>query len=218
MNGPQRTAPELHKSSSDAAADEARRDGAPLALHERAFDNLRYIRETMERATSFTAVSGAGYVLAGFTAVLAARLATSMPTRQGWLMVWMGELLLAGALSVGMSARKARAMGVPLRAHTLRKLVLAFAPPMAVGTLLTAAIWLGGGYDLLPGIWLSLYGAGVMTGGAYSVRAIPVMGAALILLGGVALLGPFPGDLLLALGFGGLHILFGLLVWRRYGG
>ncbi|HSH45779.1 MAG TPA: hypothetical protein VK966_07980, partial [Longimicrobiales bacterium] len=194
------------------------REKGAVALHERAIDNIRYIRETMERATSFTAISGSGYVLAGLTAVVAAQLAGSMETREAWLAVWVGELLLAGALSVGMTARKARAMGIPLRSHTLRKLVLAFAPPMAVGTLLTAAIWMGGGYDLLPGIWLSLYGASVMTGGAYSVRAIPVMGAALILLGGLALLGPFPGDVLLAIGFGGLHILFGLLVWRRYGG
>ena len=190
----------------------------PLKLHERAAENLRYIRETMERATSFTAISGAGYVLAGLTAFAAAFVATAQPTQERWLLVWVAELLLAGALSVGMTVRKARSMGVPLRSHTGRKLILAFAPPMAVGALLTLAIWQGGGYDLLPGIWLSLYGTGVMTGGVYSVRAIPLMGAAFIALGGVALLGPVPGDLVLGLGLGGLHVLVGGLVWRRYGG
>ena len=189
-----------------------------LALHQRAAENLRFIRETMERATAFTAISGLGYVLVGLTAFAATFLASVQETQQGWLMVWVVELLLAGALSVGMTVRKARRMDVPLRSHTLRKLILAFAPPMAVGGMLTAAIWLGGGYDLLPGIWLSLYGTGVMTGGAYSVRAIPLMGAAFIALGGVALLGPVPGDLVLGLGLGGLHVLFGILVWRRYGG
>lgn len=190
----------------------------PVSLHERAADNLRYIRETMERATSFTAISGSGYVLVGVTAVVAAIVAAAQPTRELWFLVWVAELLLAGVLSVGMTARKARAMGVPLRSHTGRKLILAFAPPMTVGAVLTAAIWLGGGYDLLPGIWLSLYGAGVMTGGAYSVRAIPLMGAAFIVLGAIGLLGPISGDLLLGAGLGGLHIVFGLLVWRRYGG
>ena len=193
-------------------------DQPGLTLHERAAENLRYIRETMERATSFTAISGAGYVLAGVTAVVAALIASAQPTQERWLVVWLVELLLAGVLSVGMSVRKTRAMGVPLRSHTLRKLILAFSPPMAVGAVLTLAIWLGGGYDLLPGIWLSLYGTGVMTGGAYSVRPIPVMGAAFIALGAVALLGPVPGDLVLGLGMGGLHVLFGILVWRRYGG
>ena len=193
-------------------------DRPDLALHERAAENLRFIRETMERATSFTAISGSGYVLVGITAIAAALLASVQPAQERWLAVWVAELLLAGALSVGMTARKARRMGVPLRSQTGRKLVLAFAPPMVVGGVLTLAIWLGGGYGLLPGIWLSLYGAGVMTGGAYSVRAIPLMGAAFIALGAAALLAPWLGDLLLGLGLGGLHIVFGAIVWRRYGG
>ena len=190
----------------------------PITLHERAAENLRYIRETMERATSFTAISGSGYVLVGLTALAATWVAAAQPTQERWLVVWVVELVLAGLLSVGMTARKARALGMPLRSHTGRKLILAFLPPMAVGAMLTVAIWMGGGYDLLPGIWLSLYGAGVMTGGAYSVRAIPLMGAGFIVLGALALVGPIPSDVVLGLGFGGLHVLFGLVVWRRYGG
>lgn len=189
-----------------------------IDLHRRAAENLRYIRETMERATAFTAISGSGYVVVGLTAIAATLLAATQETQAAWLAVWVTELLLAGVLSVGMTVRKARAMGVPLRSHTGRKLILAFSPPMAVGAVLTVAIGLGGGHDLLPGIWLSLYGAGVMTGGAYSVRAIPLMGAAFILLGSIALLVPAAGDLLLGIGLGGLHIGFGALVWRRYGG
>ena len=189
-----------------------------VALHERAIDNLRYIRETMERATSFTAISGLGYVLVGLTGAGAAAIAAVQPTPGRWLAVWLVELVLAGLLSVGMTARKARLLGVPLRSHTGRKLLLAFSPPMAVGALLTAAAILSNDLELVPGIWLALYGAGVMTGGAYSVRAIPAMGAAFIALGGVALLLPSTGNLLLGLGMGGLHALFGLVIWRRYGG
>lgn len=191
---------------------------APIALHERAIDNLRFIRETMERATSFTAVSGLGYVLVGGTATGAAALAAAQPTPTRWLAVWLVELVVAGLISVGMTVRKARALGLPVRSQTGRKLALAFSPPMVVGALLTAAAFLSADFDLIPGIWLALYGAGVMTGGAYSVRAIPAMGAAFIAVGAVALVAPAAGDLLLGVGLGGLHVAFGLVIWRAYGG
>lgn len=189
-----------------------------VALHERAADDLRYIRKTMERATSFTAISGVGYVLIGLTALAASWLASAQSTPAAWLAVWMVELALAGVIEVGMSARKAHAQDERMRSHAGRKLLLAFAPPMVVGGLLTASAYLAGDHALIPGIWLALYGTGVMTGGAYSVRVIPLMGAAFIALSAVALLTPAVGDLLLALGLGGLHIVFGGIIWRRYGG
>lgn len=172
----------------------------------------------MERATSFTAISGLGYVLVGVSAAGASVLAAAQPTPLRWLAVWLLELVLAGLLAVGTTARKARRMDVPLRSHTGRKLVLAFSPPMVAGALLTAAAFRSGDLTLVPGLWLTLYGAGVMTGGAYSVRAVPAMGAAFIALGAIALLVPSAGDLLLGLGMGGLHALFGIVIWRRYGG
>ena len=194
------------------------RDDRPVALHERAADNLRYIRETMEQATSFTAISGLGYILVGVTATGAAWLASLQPSPGAWLAVWMVELGLAAVIAVGTTAWKARSQDVAMRSHAARKLILAFTPPMVVGGLLTVAAFASGERSLVPGIWLGLYGAGVMTGGAYSVRVIPIMGAALIGLATVALLAPVPGDLLLALGLGGLHVIFGLVIWRRYGG
>lgn len=190
----------------------------PLALHERAADNLRFIRQTMERATSFTAISGLGYILIGLTAVGAALVAALQGTPEAWLAVWVAELLLASVIGVGLTARKARAQGERMRSYAGRKLVLAFSPPMAVGGLLTVAAFAADAHALIPGVWLALYGAGVMTGGAYSVRVVPLMGASFIAMGALALLTPIPGDLALALGMGGLHVLFGLVIWRRYGG
>lgn len=197
---------------------DARPPVPPLALHERAADNLAYIRETMERAAFFTAVSGQGYVLLGATAIGAAWLAAGQETPAAWLGVWLAELCLAGVIAVVMTVRKARAQGVPVRSHAGRKLVLAFTPPMAVGGLLTVAAYTAGHHGLIPGIWLGLYGAGVMTAGAYSVRVVPLMGGAFIALSAVGLLTPVPGDVLLALGLGGLHVLFGLIIWRYHGG
>lgn len=190
----------------------------PLALHERAAENLRYIRDTMERATSFTAISGMGFVLIGLTAMATAWVASVQPSPEAWAGVWSVELALASVIGVGMAARKARAQGERMRSHAGRKLLLAFAPPMAAGGLLTLAALLSGAEFLVPGIWLGLYGAGVMTAGAYSVRVVPLMGAAFMGLAAVALLTPVPGDAALALGMGGLHIVFGLVIWRWHGG
>lgn len=190
----------------------------PVALHERAADNLRFIRETMERATSFTGISGRGFVAAGVTAVAAAWLASQQTSPEAWLLVWLAELAIAAAVTVRLTAGKAKSQGDSLWSLAGRKLIFAFSPPMAVGAILTASLYLNGRLDLLPGVWLGLYGAGVMTGGAYSVRVIPFMGAAFIALSGVTLLTALPGDLALGLGFGGLHVLYGLVIWRRHGG
>jgi hypothetical protein len=157
-------------------------------------------------------------MLIGVTAAAAAWLASIQPSPARWLLVWVVELALAGVIAVGMSARKAHALGVPMRSYAGRKLILAFTPPMVAGGLLTAAMVVQGDLGLVPGIWLALYGTGVMAAGTYSVRVVPMMGAAFIVLSAVALLAPINGDLLLGLGLGGLHLLFGLIIWRGYGG
>jgi hypothetical protein len=89
---------------------------------------------------------------------------------------------------------------------------------MLAGALLTAALYAGGMWSFLPGTWLLLYGAGVVSGGASSVRVVPMMGALFMACGAVALFAPAWGALLLALGFGGLHIVFGIVIAVRYGG
>jgi hypothetical protein len=187
-------------------------------LHSHALDNLQFIRDTMERATAFTAISGWGLVAVGLTALGAAWLATGQP-RPVWLAIWLGEGLLAFLIAGMATVRKARRSKAPLFAMPGKRFALSFSPPMLVGALLTAVLSAGGVYGLLPGTWLLLYGTGIVTGGAFSIRVVPVMGMCFMLVGAGALLVPVPWEpWVMAAGFGALHVVFGVVIARRYGG
>jgi len=191
----------------------------PPALHDRAMDNLRYIRETMERASAFTAVPGWGQVAIGFTALVTSYLAALQPTARGWLSVWIAEAIISILIAGWLMDRKARALGVPLLSGPGRKVAFSLSPPMIVGALLTVALFRGGLVSAIPAVWLLLYGTGVVTGGMFSVSVVPVMGICFMLLGAAALFLPAAsGNWLMAAGFGGLHIIFGSIIARKYGG
>jgi hypothetical protein len=190
----------------------------PVELHEHAMDNLRYIRRTIERAGSFTAVPGVGGVLMGCAALAAAGLAGRERSGVRWLSVWIGAAvvaLLAGILASALKSRRAR---MPLLSGPGRKFVAGFAPAMLAGALLTAVLFRAGMPAFLPGIWLLLYGAAIVSGGAASVRVVPLMGACFMAAGAAALLVPGWSGVLLAAGFGGLHVVFGIVIAVKYGG
>ena len=191
----------------------------PPALHDRAMDNLRYIRETMERASAFTAVPGWGQVAIGATALAATYLAAQQPNAKAWLLTWLTEAIIALLISGWSMDRKARATGTPLLSGPGRKVAFSLSPPMAVGALLTVVLFRAGMTNAIPGMWLLLYGTGVVTGGMFSVSVVPVMGICFMVLGAVGLFAPAVwGNWLLAAGFGGLHVVFGIIIARKYGG
>jgi hypothetical protein len=199
---------------------------APRPLRDRALDNLQFIRSTMERAGSFTAVPGWGMVVLGATALAASWFAGSLPvapvygaSQSRWLWIWMFEALLGAGIGVAALLYKALRVGDTIVNGPGRRFGLSVLPPFLVGALLTLVLWQAQQLQLLPAVWLLCYGAGVVTGGAFSMRIVPVIGICFMILGTAALFAPVGwAAWLLASGFGGLHILFGLIIARRYGG
>lgn len=189
------------------------------ALHTHAIEDLRFIRETMERSASFTAVPGLGGILMGVTAVVAAWVASHQSTAEAWLSTWLVEAVFALLIGGWAIRKKARAANMPILSAAGRKFALTLSPPLIAGGLLTVALYQAGLVSILPGMWLLLYGAGVVAGGAFSVKIIPVMGLCFMVLGTLTLLCPPAwGNLFMGAGFGGLQILFGMIIARRYGG
>jgi hypothetical protein len=188
-------------------------------MQARAMDNLRFIRETMEAAATFTAVSGWGTVLIGATALVATALAASTGSVARWVFIWLCEAALSVGISMYTMMLKARRARLPLWSEPARKIVFSFVPPMAVGAMLTLVCYENHLVHLLPGIWLLLYGVGVVAAGTFSVRIVPVMGIAFMCAGTAALFGPTAWTTVyMGAGFGGLHLLFGALIARRHGG
>ncbi|HWC75086.1 MAG TPA: hypothetical protein VG454_14215 [Gemmatimonadales bacterium] len=199
---------------------------APRPLRDRALDNLQFIRSAMERAGSFTAVPGWGMVILGVTAVGAAIYAGALPdptsngsSQNHWLVTWLVEALLAVAIGVVAMLHKARKAGDTLTNGPGRRFGLSVLPPFVIGALLTSVMYDAHQLAFLPGVWLLCYGAGIVTGGAFSMRVVPVVGLCFMALGAAALFAPAAASAwLLGAGFGGLHIVFGLIIARRYGG
>jgi hypothetical protein len=182
-------------------------------------EDLRFIRQTMENAASFTAVPGWGGVAMGVTALAAAALSPLPTNPRAWVITWVVAALSAIALGALAIYWKARRAGTPVLTLPGRKFVLSLFPPVLAGAMLSFALYGAGLTRLLPSVWLLLYGVGVISAGTFSVRVVPMMGLCFMLAGVAAIFCPAAwGNAVMAVGFGGLHILFGTIIARRYGG
>lgn len=181
-------------------------------------DNLKFIRETMERSTAFTGISGWGQVGIGLTALTASYIATRQPSFRNWMAVWLAEAVVALLIAGWSIDRKSRAANLPLLSGPGRKVAFSLTPPIVAGGLISIVLYRSGLTSAIPGVWLLLYGTGVVTGGMFSVSVVPVMGLCFMALGAIALLVPELSNWLMAAGFGVMHIVFGVIIARRYGG
>ena len=192
----------------------------PVRLGDKAIDNLRFIRETMERSVHFTAVPGYGGILMGVTAIGAAYIASVQTDFRAWQSTWLIEAGLAFVIGLFAMWQKSKIAKTSLMSAPAKKFALGFAPPLICGAILTFALFrLGTDKDMVIGVWLLLYGTAVVCGGMFSVRIVSVMGWIFMVLGVAAFFVPAMfSDGLMAAGFGVLHIVFGLIIARRYGG
>jgi len=190
-----------------------------VSIHQRAVENLKYIRETMERAGSFTAVPGWGGVLMGISALLTSLISSQLPSKNLWFLTWLGEAFLALAIGGWAMVEKAKAAQAPILYGPGRKFAVSLCPAMIAGAVLTLVLYRYSLFAMMPGVWLLLYGVAVVTGGAFSVKVVPIMGVSFMAIGTVALFGPAVwANWYMGAGFGLLHIAFGILIARRYGG
>ncbi|HZT77843.1 MAG TPA: hypothetical protein VFA27_14410 [Vicinamibacterales bacterium] len=189
-------------------------------LDVRAAENLRYIRDTMSRAGEFTALPGRGGMAMGATAIAAAFVSGPPGASPRWLLVWLIEAALAAAIGLTTLTRKAARAGTPLSfAAPAYRFALGYLPPLVAGLALTAVFAASGLVARLPGCWLLLYGTALASGGASTARIVPIMGVCFMALSVAAFVAPAAwGQWWLAAGFGGLHIGFGWVIARRYGG
>ncbi len=202
-----------------AAAQPVRNSPSVVGIHDKAQENLRFIREAMEGASSFTAVSGWGLVAIGLLGCLGFVVSRPFEGTATWVFLWLWIAALAvmtGAVSIVLKARRRK---TNLFSAAARKFLLNLAPPLVAALLLTMVLLRIGEIPILSGLWLLLYGAGVLTGGSASVRSVPVMGLCFFVMGAAALIVPTAVTPWLVLaGFGGLHIGFGLYIARRHHG
>jgi hypothetical protein len=202
-----------------ALPDDGKVGDAPDAIADHAAENLQFIRHAMERSATFTGVPGLGGVAMGTIALMTAGGAAAQPTAERWLGVWL--LGAAAAFTIGLVTmrHKARRAGMALTVASARGFALGLAAPLIAGAALTFGLWLHDAWPLMPSVWLLLYGTGVLTGGAYSVAPVRVMGLSFMALGMAALVTPPSwGNVWLALGFGVLQVGFGLYIARKHGG
>ena len=188
-------------------------------LQGHAIDNLQFIRDTMSRASRFTAVPGWGGVAIGVTALVTSTLTVRMNGTTAWTYWWMAEAGVAVAIGVATIVLKAKRLQLSLLDAPAKRFALAYVPPLVAGAVLTLVFLENGLMSRLPGCWLLLYGVGITAGGTLSVRVVPLLGVLFMALGAAAFAAPASyGDAFMAAGFGGLHIIFGLIIARNYGG
>jgi hypothetical protein len=191
----------------------------PVPMHEHAMTNLRYIRETMERASAFTSIPGWGGVAIGLTAAGAAVLAQRVVYRREWLYIWLVEAVLAAVIAAATMVRKARLANVSFTGAPARRFFMSYFAPIIAAAALTLMLGRLGFRGAMPATWLLLYGVSFISSGAFSIRVVPVMGVCFMVLGIAAVFAPLAiANVLLGAGFGALHVIFGLIIARSYGG
>ena len=186
----------------------------PVHIDTHAAASLRYIRASMESATSF-AVPGSAGIAMGSVGLLTAALSSAPSMHPYWLLIWLTAALVAAALGGSLLVRPSSLRGLTLAGSPIHRFALCLLPSLFAGAILTAVHWYYGNMPAIPGTWLLLYGCALVASSVSTTRTIGVMGGLFIGLSLLAFVLPENLQILvLGIGFGGLHILFGILIGR----
>jgi hypothetical protein len=188
----------------------------PISIESRALGTLAYIRRSIDSSASL-AVPGMAGVVMGFIGLLAAILASTPRWAAHWALIWMlagGTAFLVGGT---LMAREAAQSGHARYLGPVRKFLLCLCPALFAGAVLTGVLWHARMENLLPGTWLLLYGCAVLSASTVTfpstMRLLCILGALFVALGSAAFAMPAGmHTAILGLGFGALHIIFGLLI------
>ena len=191
----------------------------PTPIDSGAVENLRYIRSTIEAAHTFTTVPGKGCIAMGVTALVAVGIESLPQLGEFWLTIWVAAAAVACGSALWFMEQKARAQGLSLRRAVAKRFFMTLAPSFIAGAILTAALSSRVDRELITGMWLLLYGTGLATCGLFSIPAVCTAGLAFMALGTATLwLPPGSAHIVLALGFGGIHLALGTTIVRHHGG
>jgi hypothetical protein len=186
-----------------------------VMLGEHAAATLRYIRASMEGAGT-VAVSGFAGVTMGVVGLLAAVVGSTTVMRPHWLAVWLIAAFLASLAGGVLMARQASRQGFTLLGAPVRKFILGLAPGLSAGAAMTFVQWQANDLHAIPGTWLLLYGCALISTSASTTKIVGLLGGLFALLGLIAFWLPEPLQIVtLGAGFGGLHLVFGIVIRNR---
>jgi hypothetical protein len=190
----------------------------PIPIEDRALGTLAYIRRSIETSGSL-AVPGMAGVVMGCIGLLAAATASTPRWAPSWPAIWTFAGAIAFLVGGALMARETAQSGHARYLGPVRKFLLCLCPALFAGAVLTAVLWRAAMFSLLPGTWLLLYGCAVLSASTVTIpstmRLISIMGALFVGLGSLAFVLPAQTHTwILGIGFGALHILFGMLIGR----
>lgn len=190
----------------------------PIPIESRALGHLAYIRRSIDSSGSMAVPGMAGIVMGsiGIVATIVASVPRGVPH---WLEIWLIAAVVALVVGGATMARQAAESGHARYLGPVRKFLLCLCPALFAGAVLTFVLWRMNATQLIPGVWLLLYGCAVLSASTVTVartmRLISIMGVLFMLLGLLAFVSPPQvHTAILGLGFGALHSIFGVLIGR----
>lgn len=190
--------------------------------------DIAEIRSMMERSSKFLSLSGWAGIMAGLYALAGAYIAHNLlefnpdelfyasPNLANVVWLAIGVLVLALVTAIYFSKRKADGSGESIWNTTSRRLLVSMAIPLAAGGVLILVLLTKGLIGLLAPLMLLFYGLALVNAGRYTITEVKIMGFVQIALGLVSAWFIEYGLLLWAVGFGAVHMMYGIYMYFSY--